>query len=379
MARGKGTSRIIPDLSRRLTLESLERRLLLSGTAAEWIAQGPGVIHDGQTEGISNNPVIGAIHTVAAHPTDADTLYIGAVNGGVWKTTDATAGSPNWVPQTDFQDSLSIGALEFDPTDATHETLIAGIGRFSAFGRRGGARTGLLLTDDGGGTWTPLDSGGVISGVNASGVAARGNIIVASSNGGDAGIYRSTDTGVNFDLLSNDGTSGLPAGAASDLVGDSGTLTRLYAALLPTVDRNTGAITVNGGIYRSDDTGATWVNVTNVGLDAAINQAPTVAGDGLFYGTNNIEIAVHDSVGGNAIYVGVIFRGQANGFFHSDDLGATWTTMAAPAARARNSPMCLSTGAPLKPNAKSRTTFPSPSPRRTISSTSPSSRAIPPA
>src|SRR5262249_6791113 len=84
----------------------------------------------------------GAVHAVAPHPTDRDTLYIGSANGGVWKTTNATAASPTWTPLTDDQASRSIGALEFDRTDGAHDTLVAGIGRFSSFQRRGGPLTG---------------------------------------------------------------------------------------------------------------------------------------------------------------------------------------------------------------------------------------------
>jgi len=31
-------------------------------------------------------------------------MYIGTVNGGIWKTTNGTAASPTWVAQTDNQD-----------------------------------------------------------------------------------------------------------------------------------------------------------------------------------------------------------------------------------------------------------------------------------
>ena len=168
-----------------------------------WMSQGPGPTRLGQVENVSpNNEVVGAIHTVAAHPTDANILYAGAVNGGVWKTTNATAASPNWSPLTDDQASLSIGALEFDPTDGTSNTLWAGIGRFSSF-FRGGTRTGLLSTIDGGTTWTPINGGGTLVDKNISGVAVRGNTVVVSMNDAtsffaDIGIYRSVDGGSEF-------------------------------------------------------------------------------------------------------------------------------------------------------------------------------------
>src|SRR5947207_2899650 len=83
-------------------LERLEERLVMSST---WVQQGPGPIINGQDEGITSpdgpNPVVGAVEAVAASPTNANLAYAGAVNGGIWKTTDATDGSPIWTNLTD--------------------------------------------------------------------------------------------------------------------------------------------------------------------------------------------------------------------------------------------------------------------------------------
>src|SRR5208337_2237183 len=150
-----------------------------------WIPQGPAPIEDGPAVASPNNQCAGAIEAVAPHPTNADVIYVGAVNGGIWKTTDGTSASPKWIALTDDQRSLSIGALKLDPTDPTHNTLIAGIGRFSAFQRAGGPRTGLLLTTDGGNTWRAIDGGGTLRGSNISGVAVRGSTIVATADTAD--------------------------------------------------------------------------------------------------------------------------------------------------------------------------------------------------
>src|SRR5262245_11272578 len=149
---------------------------VLGGT---WQPIGPAPKRNGQSEGARpNNGVNGAVHAIAPHPTDPNILYVGTVNGGIWKSTNATALRPAWVQQTDPQTSLSIGALEFDPADANRQTLYAGIGRFSSFGRAGGRRLGLLRTVDGGNRWTIVDGGGTIAGKNICGVAPRGRIIV---------------------------------------------------------------------------------------------------------------------------------------------------------------------------------------------------------
>jgi hypothetical protein len=57
------------------------------------------------------------------------------VNGGVWKTTNATTpnpGGPTWTPLTDHEPSLSIESLALDPTFPTADVLVAGIGHASS-------------------------------------------------------------------------------------------------------------------------------------------------------------------------------------------------------------------------------------------------------
>jgi hypothetical protein len=125
-----------------------------SADPQQWVPQGPAPNTQGQVENIANREVEGGINAVAPHPTDSNIVYVGAVNGGIWKTSNAMAASPTWQRQSDFQKSLSIGALEFDPTDPGNQTLLAGIGRFSSFGD-GGLRSGLLRTTNGGASWCP--------------------------------------------------------------------------------------------------------------------------------------------------------------------------------------------------------------------------------
>src|SRR6188474_1487633 len=92
-----------------------------SAQARIWIQHGPGPSKQGQVENITDLEISGAINAIAPHPTDPNTLYVGAVNGGIWKTTNATAASPKWVDQLGAGKSLAIGAIEFDPTDATNQ------------------------------------------------------------------------------------------------------------------------------------------------------------------------------------------------------------------------------------------------------------------
>src|SRR5262245_24197980 len=73
-------------------LEELEVRRMLSVSLAgvpDWSEQGPGPLQLGQVDGMKDSPVSGAIQTIAQHPVQPDTLLVGSVNGGIWKTTNA--------------------------------------------------------------------------------------------------------------------------------------------------------------------------------------------------------------------------------------------------------------------------------------------------
>src|SRR5438445_40885 len=94
-----------------------------------WVSVGPRGI------AISNGDVIsGQVNAIAVHPADANTLYIGASEGGVWKTTN---GGASWTPLTDFQltralpsgihrGTLLIGSLAIDA--ARPNVIYAGTG-----------------------------------------------------------------------------------------------------------------------------------------------------------------------------------------------------------------------------------------------------------
>lgn len=119
-------------------MEPLEVRQVLS----TWIAQGPGPDNHANNVQIPPlNPVSGAVQAVVASRTDPNLVYVGSVNGGVWKTTDATAPNPRWTPLTDVKlPGLSIGSLAVSPLDPN--TFYAGTGTRAAWGGRAARVTG---------------------------------------------------------------------------------------------------------------------------------------------------------------------------------------------------------------------------------------------
>ncbi len=278
---------------------------------ANWTREGPAPNTNGQVEGIQDGEVVGSINTVAAHPSDANVVYVGGTNGGIWQTSNAMDANPNWTRQTDTQLSNSIGVLEFDPLDLTNNTLVAGIGRSSSIGRRGGERLGIMRTINGGANWTLIDGGGQLNGCNIKGLAARGAVIVIAvdaATGGSplcgTGIFRSIDTGASWSQVTN----GLPAGVPFDLVGDPVDTAQLYTNI-------TGA-GAQSGVFRSDDTGASWTRVSNAAIEAAITG-----------NTNNLEMSTGVA---DSIFIVIVNSGTATDVFRSIDSGGSWTAMDTP-------------------------------------------------
>src|SRR4051795_13021958 len=80
----------------RPAVELLEDRNLLSVSLVNvptWVDQGPAPITGGQTSGLTDSPVVGAVQSIAMHPINPSVAFIGTVNGGVWGTTSFVSGS----------------------------------------------------------------------------------------------------------------------------------------------------------------------------------------------------------------------------------------------------------------------------------------------
>jgi len=213
----------------------------------------------------------GRTRAVAGVPSQPNVFYIGAVNGGVWKSRDA---GRTWEPIFDGQPSQSIGAIAVAPSDPNIVYVASGEGL-----RRPdlSVGNGIYRSADGGRTWT---HGGLTDGEqipelaidprdpNRLFAAVLGHPYGASEQ---RGIYRSRDGGTTWErVLYKDADTGGSAVALDPTHPDV-----VYAALWqsrlgPWEDKNEFEGT-NGGLFKSGDGGTTWKRLS-VGLPESLTQ-----------------------------------------------------------------------------------------------------------
>lgn len=201
----------------------------------------------------------GRTRALAIHPTDPNTVYIGAACGGIWKTTD---GGTTWMDIGRDLESLSFGALAIDPSHP--EVVYAGsgetqmLGWFAHFDGRG-----LFKSTDGGANWIRITDGFGDFTCFADIVVSPHNsdvVLCALSSGSfftgvplpNNGIWKSTDAGMTW-------TRTLEEEDASDVLFHPTDPDIIYAAV--------GGMQDGGGFYISTDQGSTWVRSSN-GLSA---------------------------------------------------------------------------------------------------------------
>ncbi|HET7420919.1 MAG TPA: glycosyl hydrolase [Candidatus Dormibacteraeota bacterium] len=149
--------------------------------------------------GAGDRYVAGRMTSLAASP-DGTTLFAGAADGGVWRSTNAGA---TWTPVFDSQGTLSIGALLTVPT-TTGYTLYAGTGEANT-SSDSYAGIGVLASSDAGNTWTRVGGSDAISlelnGATIFRIAQDGNAILAATSHGLFSHSTTSNTGAWTMLL----------------------------------------------------------------------------------------------------------------------------------------------------------------------------------
>jgi len=283
------------------------------------------------------------------------TLWVGAAGGGVWRTNKALELPPTWTFVSGSFATNAIGTLTFD---AATNTLYAGTGEPNASGDSE-AGFGIYKSTDRGNTWTQLAANTIVGTMATScgdapaytGPAFNGRAIssilvtgstmyvsstravrgVSSVTGGAVslapglppfGLWKSTDGGANFTLLSPEGIclNSLLEGDAGRIQSTFGsdrgvnhvefdpnfaTNSTLYAAAFP---RNTVS---GGGVWRSTDGGASFTQIKTALNTADIN--------------DRSEFAVTTASGLTRMYVGDGGSGSPTAHVYRSDDVATGT------------------------------------------------------
>jgi len=231
-------------------------------SASQWTPIGPAPFA---------GPFSGRVDVAASDPSNSSVMYVGANNGGIWKTTNWLDSSPTWTEITNVPQILSLAVHE-------HDLVVFPGNSDIVLAAASGPDGGIMRSDDAGATWSYLanssfdfaEFGAIVVDPN---VPNAQTLYVAVSAGSanfflGSGLYKSTDGGANW----MDAGFLVFSGHVSDLLEiQEGGQTVLYAA-----DTENGQ--ANGGkVYRSPDGGMTWTP-TNFPTKAAGYNSIRLAG-----------------------------------------------------------------------------------------------------
>jgi photosystem II stability/assembly factor-like uncharacterized protein len=243
----------------------------------------------------------GRVTAIAVDPRSNDIIYVGAADGGVWKTTD---GGTTWTPLTDQEASLSIGAVALDPSNP--DVVYVGTGEQNyAIDNYNGA--GILKSVDGGRTWINIPGPFANSRIGAIAVKPDdSNTVLAASI---LGLYRSTDAGLTWKQVN--------AGTAVSVFFDPNQPDVAWSA--------NGNIRGNAtnGVYRSADGGVTWTILRGTGTSTITSGTASgrIEVVNLPTSPDSALAAVATPLGNAATLIDI---------FKTTDAGAHWTRLNAP-------------------------------------------------
>ena len=282
----------------------------LWGNAATWLPFGP----DG-----------GDARTLTADPQNPSHLYLGAVNGWIYESSN---GGREWkrLARVGDRDDLALDSIVIDKSDPRHILVGAWV-----LGSNDG---GLYTSHDGGVTWTRDND---MKGQSIRALAAApsdSKILVAGTL---LGVYRSNDNGVHWKLISPEGSKELHE--VESVAIDPADPDIIYAGTwhLP---------------WKTTDGGKTWKNIKDGIIDDSDvfsiiidpvqpNQVYASACSGIYKSENKgdkfqkiqgipstarrTRVLMQDPQ-----HLNIVFAGTTEGLFRSGDSGKTWLRTTGP-------------------------------------------------
>ncbi len=241
---------------------------------------------------------------------NGSTFYFGGVDSGIWKTIDA---GTVWTPIFDGQGIASIGALAVAPLDPN--VIYAGTGESDI---RSDLATGdgVYKSIDAGKTWknvglkdtrqisriivNPRDSNVVF-------VAALGHAYAPNE---ERGVFLSMNGGETWEKVLYKG----PQVGAADLAMAVDNPAILFAAMWdahrPPWSTYAPLTGPGSGLYRSNDSGRNWEQITGHGLPGGQ--------------WGRVGIAIAPGTQGKRIYAAIEADAANSGVYRSDDGGNSW-------------------------------------------------------
>src|SRR5579872_4659136 len=237
---------------------------------------------DGGTDGLGAlhfrplGPEGNRVASITGVPGDPMTVYIGAADGGIWKTTDAGI---NWRPIFDDKEVSAVGALAV--ASSAHDTVWAGTGEPWLIRPYYTLGDGVYKSTDAGRSWQHmgLEQTGHIARIivdphdaNVAFVCAVGQAFRPQH---ERGIFRTSDGGRTWQqvLYVNDNTG------CSEMAMDSSDSNTIYAGMWQVeIHRwNLDSGGTGSGVYVSRDDGNNWSKISGHGLPAADHPIGKVA------------------------------------------------------------------------------------------------------
>ncbi len=253
----------------------------------------------------------GRITDIEIPADNANTYYVGAASGGIFKTTD---GGATWQPIFDDMDMLSIGDMEISKNNT--DIIWVGTGEPNAGGGS--------LVYDGDGIYTSEDAGASWQSKGLPNIGSVGKVLIDPNNDAtilvaamgplfrnddNRGVYRTQDGGDTWEqvLFVSDVTGAIDM-AIHPTNGDI-----IYAAMWERMRRPEATVFggATSGLYRTTNGGDTWTEMTN-GL-------PSVASE---KGRISIDISQSNP---NVLYTRYAnAAGSIQGVYRSQDGGDSW-------------------------------------------------------
>jgi photosystem II stability/assembly factor-like uncharacterized protein len=255
-------------------LRGPERPLAAPTTPIGWTLRGPKPISAAGPyavgrPGAGSFPLSGRVSSIAPDPNNANVVYIGGANGGVWKTTNAYGSPVAWTAKFPYSASFSIGAIAVDKSSSTCSPTPSSCRIWVGTGEPNGSGDtyygqGIYRSLNGGATWTKA-SGTLFNGCFVSDlVVVNANTIVAgvlefpgvtnpACPTAKRGVWRTTNATAAAPTWTRLTLPSSPSQAPADFAQAPGAPNTIFL------------ITYRDGVYRSTNGGSSWTRIATVG------------------------------------------------------------------------------------------------------------------